>query len=54
MAYCLPCIPKVNIRIPKEEIRKVLMINYFIMSEIIDTIKVYFVGKLQKVLINLT
>jgi len=39
---------KVNIRIPKEEIRKVLMINYFIMSEIIDTIKVYFVGKLQK------
>ncbi len=42
-----------NIRIPKEEIRKVLMIKKFIMTKTIDAIKECFVGKLQKVLVNL-
>jgi hypothetical protein len=39
--------------IPREEIRKVVMINYFIMNEMIDVITTWLDGKLEKVLVNL-
>jgi len=48
------CISKMRTKIPKEKIRKVLMINNFITSGMIITFVVPFTGKLHNVFVNFT
>ncbi len=47
------CISKVNTKIPREKIKKVLMINVFIKSGMIETFIIPFERKLHNVLVNL-